>query len=265
MTGYVFDIKKFSIHDGPGIRTTVFFKGCSLRCWWCHNPESIKEIGAPKNNSSDTDDLCDSEDILNSVREYSVPELIDVIKKDEIFYDESGGGVTFSGGEPLIQVKFLKEVLQQCKIAGIHTCVDTSGYAPFQSFKKVINYTDLFLYDLKLFNETDHRKYTNVGNAVIFENLRKLLEYGAKVIIRIPLIPGITDTPVNLDASAQLISSINGIERIDLLPYNKLSESKYERFNQDPKLSGLETQNDLELEKAKNYFTRLNIEVLIHG
>ena len=167
MTGYVFDIKKFAIHDGPGIRTTVFLKGCPLRCWWCHNPESIKQIKIDENNSCTASET-------SIVRKYSVNELLKIIQKDLIFYDESDGGVTFSGGEPLIQIDFLELILQKCKSEYIKTAIDTCGYVKTESFERIYKYTDLFLYDLKLFDDELHRKYTGVSNNLIKENLEFL-------------------------------------------------------------------------------------------
>ena len=181
MTGNIFNIKKFAIHDGPGIRTTVFFSGCSLNCIWCHNPESISKLS----NSE-----CNVE-FFSINRTYSVEDLMEIIKEDTIFFDESGGGVTLSGGEPLLQVDFIKEIIESCKKHNISTTIDTCGYVPKNSFQKVYEDTDLFLYDLKLFDNNLHKKYTGVANDLIIENLLFLNSLNCKIVIRIPLIPEI--------------------------------------------------------------------------
>ncbi|MCK5303634.1 MAG: radical SAM protein, partial [Candidatus Heimdallarchaeota archaeon] len=175
--GMIFDIKHFAVHDGPGIRTTVFFKGCPLSCWWCHNPESKnpnpEERESPSKILSEASKKC-GKDIVG--REVQVSEVIEELLKDVIFYDESGGGVTFSGGEPLMQVDFLSSLLKECKKNGVHTCIDTSGYTPRQIIDAVVKNVDLFLYDLKLMNNKEHEKYTGIGNEIIMQNLEYLCE-----------------------------------------------------------------------------------------
>lgn len=230
-TGIIFDIKKFAIHDGPGIRTTVFFKGCSLDCWWCHNPESRNPEPESKqvrfSRGAHGDSRMKDMTIGCTV---TVEELIAEILQDEIFYDQSGGGVTVSGGEPLMQVEFLNALLDQCHCLGIHTAVDTSGYAEWEDFEQVYDLVDLFLYDLKIMDETEHEKYIGVSNLRILSNLARLTERGDKVIVRIPMIPGITDTQDNLEAIAVFLSGFPNVHFISLLPYNKLGEDKIERF-----------------------------------
>ena len=207
-TANLFDIQRNSFVDGPGIRTTVFFKGCNLRCQWCHNPESqIMEsqimfykdkctgCGRCRDITVDNSDfVCfhDAKKICGKT--YTVDELFNIIIKDKIFYETSGGGVTFSGGECLLQQDFLCEILEKCKAAGIHTAVDTAGHIHWNVFEKVLPYTDLFLYDMKAFDCNIHRKYTGVSNECILENLKKLFEAGANIWIRIPVIPGVNDT-----------------------------------------------------------------------
>ena len=254
MNGYIFDIKKFAIHDGPGIRTTIFLKGCPLRCWWCHNPESINKI------SENCEDTIDS-----IVKKYSSSEVLKEIKKDIVFYDESGGGVTFSGGEPLIQIEFLEYTLKLCKKNYISTVVDTCGYVSTESFKRVFEYTDLFLYDLKLFDDELHKKYTGVSNKLIKENLEFLSSVNANVIIRVPLIPEITDTEENLSAISKYLLKFNNIARIDLLPYNKLSEDKYRRLNKESKLGNIETQSGNRLAEIKKYVQSFGLNVQLNG
>jgi pyruvate formate lyase activating enzyme len=262
MIGHIFDIKKFAIHDGPGIRTTVFLKGCPLRCWWCHNPESIKQI--PENGNGFSNGYCESSE-STFIKQYSGDEVLNILKKDLIFYDESGGGATFSGGEPLIQVSFLEEILRMCKKNSISTTVDTCGYVATDSFKKVFNYTDLFLYDLKIFDDELHTKYTGVSNKLIKENLEFLNSVNSKVVIRIPLIPDITDTEENLSLISNYLLTLNNIHRVDLLPYNKLAEDKYRRLNQDSKLGSLEAQSLDRLEKIKKLVESFGFETELNG
>lgn len=258
MTGNIFDIKKFSLHDGPGIRTTIFFAGCPLNCWWCHNPESLIVNRHNRNNSC--------EDLQNKLsKKYSLAEVFDIIKKDIIFYDESGGGVTFSGGEPSIQIDFLELILEKCKNNSISTTIDTCGYAPQKSFERIYKSTDLFLYDLKLLNNELHIKYTGVSNKLILENLEFLDNVNANIIIRIPLIPKITDTKENLHLIANYLSKLNHVKRVDLLPYNKLAEDKYRRMQQTPKLGNLETQTDTELIELKSIIESFGIETRLNG
>ncbi len=258
MIGHIFDVKKFALHDGPGIRTTVFLKGCPLRCWWCHNPESIKQI--PQNGNG----YC--EDSVNSItKKYTVDEVYNIIKKDLVFYDESGGGATFSGGEPLIQIAFLEKILNKCRENSISTTLDTCGYVPTDSFKRVVNCTDLFLYDLKLFDDELHNKHTGVSNRLIKDNLEFLNSVNANVIIRIPLIPGITDTEDNLSAISDYLIKLKNVNRIDLLPYNKLAEDKYRRLNQKLKLGTLNTQSTNKLEELKQIVESFGHKVELNG
>jgi pyruvate formate lyase activating enzyme len=264
--GLVFDIQRYSIHDGPGIRTTVFFKGCPLHCWWCHNPEGIspqKELmyseykcmrcstcakTCPIGAIEFTDkplvkrslctgctlcsEACPSGAMKLVGREIDVDDLMKEIKKDVIYYDNSGGGVTFSGGEPLYQHEFLLKALQACKREGIHTVLDTSGYAPQRILVSVMNYVDLFLYDLKLSDSKRHQQYTGVSNRIIKENLNFLtkMRRADDVILRFPAIPGITDTDENVNGLAEFISTLDGISEIDILPFHDVSE-KYHRLD----------------------------------
>ena len=218
MKGTIFDIQRFSIHDGPGIRTTVFLKGCPLSCIWCHNPES-RNPGIetfPGNIKVGTETT--SEEILTEVL------------KDRIFYDESDGGVTFSGGEPFHQPEFLKENLLLCRQNDLHTVVDTSGYTSYDILDEIYELTDLFLFDLKIADYFKHIEYTGVSNELIINNLKKLTERGNKVIVRIPLIPKITDSKENIVGLINHLKKIKNIPEINLLKYNKIGESKYKRF-----------------------------------
>jgi pyruvate formate lyase activating enzyme len=258
MTGYIFDIKKFALHDGPGIRTTLFLTGCPLNCWWCHNPESLK-VNPQKGNDS-------CEDSQNKLsKKYGLDEVFDIINKDFIFFDESGGGVTFSGGEPLVQIDFLESILALCKQNSISTTIDTCGYSQLESFKRIYKNTDIFLYDFKLLKDELHKKYTGVSNKLIKENLEFLNEVNANVIIRIPLIPNITDTEENLSSIANYLVKLNNIKRIDLLPYNKLAEDKYRRLHQTPQLGNLETQSQEKLDEISNLVKSFGFKTKING
>jgi pyruvate formate lyase activating enzyme len=265
--GYIFDLKKFAVHDGPGIRTTVFLKGCLLRCQWCHNPESqvlepekIAVRGMRKCAS-----ITASEDPGVFGKAVSVEEVMTEIRKDVAFYDESGGGVTFSGGEPLMQPAFLSELLQACHKEEIHTAVDTSGYASWKTIRSILDKVNLFLYDLKLMDDAAHRKYIGVSNQLILKNLHRLHDAGANIFIRIPLIPGITDPGNNLSKVTAFVSTLPNIKLINLLPYNPIGESKYDRFKKNNHLGHLPMQSEKELKIIKNKFDSLPFEIKIGG
>jgi pyruvate formate lyase activating enzyme len=266
-TGIVFNIQRFAIHDGPGIRTTAFFKGCPLRCWWCHNPESHK-ILPEKINGCNTRRGFDQSFSMNKDeigKEFSVDELMNEIVKDKIFFEESGGGITFSGGEPLMQSEFLTELLFECKSAGIHSTVDTSGYASTDIINKVAKDTDLFLYDLKLFNDDDHQKYTGVSNQTILKNLIQLDQLGRKIIIRIPIVPELTDTNENLFAIRGFISYLNNVIEVNLLPYHRAGEGKYKKYGLENKMVKIESTSATKIENIKLFFSELNCKVKIGG
>jgi pyruvate formate lyase activating enzyme len=226
-TGIIFDLKKYAVHDGPGIRTTVFFKGCPLNCIWCHNPESRRpEIERfPVRSRAGHEQSCGETEIGFRV---SVDEVMFEIMQDAIFYEQSGGGVTFSGGEPLLQVEFLMALLEACRSRGVHTAVDTCGYAPREDLRRVAQTADLLLFDLKLMDIDAHAKYVGVSNELILANLRELAT-SCPMIIRLPMIPDLTDTDRNLDAIAGFLEPLP-LRRISLLPYNKLGEDKHERY-----------------------------------
>ncbi len=265
-TGIIFDIKHFAVHDGPGIRTTVFFKGCPLSCWWCHNPESInskpEEIISVIPTFTGTGKKC-GKDIVG--REATVTEIMREIMKDVIFYYESGGGVTFSGGEALIQHDFLLSLLKRCKEKNIHTCIDTSGYAQKQIFSKVVNYVDLFLYDLKLINNDDHKKYTGVSNESIIQNLKYLCESNKQIFIRIPIIPNITDTDENISQIAEHISNLNYIQRVDILPYNQMGEEKYRRMEKPYLLNNVNPPSEERMFQIREKLESFGFTVKIGG
>lgn len=265
-TGFIFDIKKYSINDGPGIRTTIFFKGCPLKCWWCHNPESQRALPEKFDGcSSRWNSIQDSsrKDFIGS--EISKQELMTEIEKDFPFYEESNGGVTFSGGEPMMQIDFLSALLSDCKKKDINAAVDTTGYTDFSNIEKIYNATDIFLYDLKFIDNKKHMLYTGVSNGKILENLKRLCSMGKKVILRIPIIPTITDTENNLNETINFISLLENTPEVNLLPYHKSAGAKYEKMKMGNKLSHLEPPTDEEMNSIKNKFMNVTHTVKIGG
>lgn len=265
--GVVFDIIKYAIHDGPGIRTTVFLKGCPLSCWWCQNPES-KNLEPEK--VFDVDRRKYSNLFYNKNKniighEVMAKHVMTEVEKDLVFYEYSGGGVTFSGGEPLMQPDFLLALLKASKKKDIHTALDTSGYAPWVVFRRVINYVDLFLYDLKIMDNGNHRKYTGEGNAPILSNLEKLAHNKANIVVRIPVITGITDKRENISAIGEFLQRVKGIERLHLLPYNYLCKDKYQRMRKDYALKYLEPPSEKKLNKIKSKLETYGLRVRIRG
>jgi pyruvate formate lyase activating enzyme len=264
MKGMVFDIRSFSVHDGPGIRLTVFLKGCPLRCIWCHNPESqlpcqeettrIQKLGEIKHEIKET-----------IGREMSATDIVERALADKPFFDESGGGVTISGGEPLMQADFTSEMLRLSKQHAIHTAIDTSGYAEADNLYKVIPFTDLFLYDLKLMDEAAHIKHTGKSNQLILNNLQKIISLRLRVFIRIPLIQDITDTESNLSSIRKFLSEAGGVERIDLLPYHHLATGKYERLQMPFTTLNKQPYSRDHAEKIKSYLSDVAEYVSIGG
>ena len=265
--GTIFDIKKFAVHDGPGIRTTVFFKGCPLNCLWCHNPESRN--GLPETICVRSyDSVTGNKDYMKQRRFgkiVSVDEVMKEVLQDEIFYDQSGGGVSFSGGEPLFQIDFLQALLQACKDNRLETAVDTSGFAEWGDFEKIINLVDLFLYDIKIMDEQKHIAYTGVSNEKILSNLKQLAEKNCRISLRIPLIPGITDGDENLSEIKSFIEQLDGIEEICLLPYNRLGEDKFRKFGLGYEPGSLLPQEQDFLNKTAETFRSGRYRVKIGG
>ena len=249
--GIIFDIKHYAIHDGPGIRTTVFLKGCPLGCWWCHNPESRSPaiFTFPKKEKMDGRELVIEEKVG---KEYTVKETMAEIEKDIVFYEESGGGVTFSGGEPFHQPAFLLNLLKSCRKKEIHTCVDTTGYVNSAQLKKAAFYTDLFLFDLKHFDDRMHLEYTGVSNKPILENLILLDEMGKAVEIRYPLIPGMNDDEADLLRMLAFLSKLKNKYPVSILPYHKIGSQKYSQFGIEYKMDGVEEPSKEYIENIKN-------------
>jgi len=265
MTGEIFEIKPFAIHDGPGIRTTVFFKGCPLDCCWCHNPEA-RGTDIEKNQirraSSGNKGMYGNKFFGKM---WTVSEVMNEISRDEIFYNESDGGVTFSGGEPMSQVDFLKALLESCKSSGFKTAVDTCGYAPSDDFEGIYDVTDLFLFDLKIFDREEHIEYTGLPNDLILQNLTILAGKGRKVVVRIPMVPGITDTDQNLEGLLSIIMPLKSVRTVHLLPYNKMGEDKIDRFGLSRKKLMLDKQTDTVLRKKAEIFESSGYNVVIGG
>ena len=263
--GIIFDIKRFAVHDGPGIRTTVFLKGCPLSCSWCHNPESMSSAICTVPKTVRIGDKTFTEDETVG-REMTVEDVMKELRKEQIFMEESGGGVTFSGGEPLLQHRFLSEMLVACRAEGMHTAVDTCGFAKWEVLEKIAENTDLFLYDLKLLDDDMHKAHTGVSNKMILENLPRLLAMNKKVRIRIPMIPGITFTEENINQTLVYLSNLKfPVEGVDLLPYHNTAAHKYERFGIDNKLGKLKTINKNDLAETKLRFEKAGFEVKIGG
>ena len=264
MKAVIFDIERNSFVDGPGIRTTVFFKGCNLRCKWCHNPESQslkpqimfyadKCTGCGRCSgitAADTDFICFNDAKQICGKEYTVDEVFAEVVKDRSFYENSGGGVTFSGGECMMQIDFLYEVLKKCKESGIHTAVDTAGNVPWERFEKILPFTDLFLYDVKAFSEELHKEGTGVSNSLILENLKRL-SGKAKIIIRIPIIGGYNDNINEINRIADFLKDIE-FSKVELLPYHSLGEHKYDALNMEREKFSVPDKSDMD--KYKKIF-----------
>lgn len=216
LSGTVFDIREFTTHDGPGIRTTVFLKGCALRCLWCHNPEGFQLEPQLIRSAAGNRRIG---------KLYTSVELAQVLNRQAEILRRNGGGVTFSGGEPLLQARFLAEVIDA--LDGLHVVLDTSGYAVEEDFRLVATKCNLVYYDLKLIDPGTHLRYTTVSNDLILRNLSILASLAVPFVIRVPLVPGVTDTQDNLDAIARTVRNLPGLVRVELLPYNRAAGGKY--------------------------------------
>ncbi|HEX2995804.1 MAG TPA: glycyl-radical enzyme activating protein [Anaerolineales bacterium] len=296
----IFDLKKYSINDGPGIRTTVFFSGCPLSCRWCHNPESqslkpvllyrrgrclecgacieicpetavTREAGSPKVFTDPSTctrcqtciTVCYSGAREFSGHEVTVAEVMTQIEREVPFYDESGGGVTFSGGEPLLQPTFLSALLKACHRQEIHTVVDTSGFANWNVFEQIRADVDLFLYDLKHMDSLRHREVTGVPNELILENLRRLSAAGAKCIVRIPFIPNINDDEKNLIESGTFLASLPRLEGVEIMGYHDIAQTKYEALGREYALAGTRIPAETDMHRAAEILRSYKLSVMI--
>jgi len=262
MKGLLFSIKRYAIHDGPGIRVTFFMKGCPLDCWWCHNPEGKSSCRM----TIDRTDRVGEREFRSEEQvgvEYSPEEIAERAERDRVFMEHSGGGVTFSGGEPLQQPEFLVESLTLLKKEGFHTVVDTSGYARQETLKHVSQVTDLFLYDIKHTDPEVHRKFTGVSNELIISNLDMLLAEGKDVMIRIPVIPGVSADAAYMENLRVFIESHNKghIKEINLLPYHRTGSSKYRRFAMADRMVSASQVSDGNLDEYIEILTPLGIHI----
>lgn len=274
MNGTIFNIQKFCVNDGPGIRTTVFLKGCPLRCIWCHNPESKKTAPEMFYNAQKcvkcgrcakacdkvchefSDDVhlydrekcavcgkcaevCPTEALETAGYEISVEDALRDVLKDKVFYDNSGGGMTVSGGEPMLQFDFTLSLMKAAKEAGLHTCMETCGYAPEERYLEIAPYVDIFLFDYKITDPEKHRECTGVTNELILSNLRMLDGAGSKIILRCPIIPTVNDTEEHLSAIAKLANSLSNVLEINIEPYHPLGSGKSEMLGREYALQGL--------------------------
>jgi pyruvate formate lyase activating enzyme len=295
--GMVFLIQSYSTNDGPGIRTTVFTKGCSLNCKWCQNPESRSsypelmthddkcvgcgrclEVCPAKAVSLDAQtgrkidrsrcnrcfecvDVCPAK-ALTAVGEYlSIPQVMAQIEKDELFFCRSGGGMTVSGGEPLLQSPFVCELLKACKERGLHTALDTCGHAPWPTLEQALRYTDLVLYDIKHMDPDAHMQGTGAGNVLVLANLYKIPR-STRLWLRLPLIPGYNDSRDNLDQVIAL-SRKTAAEKISLLPFNRYGDGKYRDLGLDIPLLGVPALTKQKAERIKTYLERSGLPVTI--
>ncbi len=299
--GLVFKIQRHSLHDGAGIRTLVFLKGCPLHCWWCFNPESQKtaiEIlhdpekciqcgsclevcGVPEalslvsgrishdpsfcSGCGDCVDACPAASFIAEGTCMSPGEVVDIVVRDKVFYDKSGGGVTLSGGEVSLQAGFSSEVLRLCGTVGIHTAIETCGYCLFTDFEKILKHTDLVLYDLKLIDSGKHRRYTGVDNRIILENLTRTADSGIPYIVRIPIIPGCNDDEEDVRLAVDFLSGLKNLEAVHLLPYEMFGMPKYERLGRSYRLPDLLPPEDHRMKEIQQAFLSGGWQVQIGG
>lgn len=292
MKGVVFDIQHYAVHDGPGIRTLVFLKGCPLRCAWCCNPESHHHLPQLRYHQQrctgclDCTRNCSWQNLQHIdgaiKREFSIclacaekpcihhcnygalaetgkmmtaTEVVNIVSRDMAFYRNSGGGVTFSGGEPMAQPAFLLEMLRQCRQRTIHTTVETCGWASAEALHSILPYADLFIFDLKIIDEKKHEDFTGKSVQPILENLALLASSSVNLTVRVPLIDGITDTPGNLQAIAGLMKEL-GLQRVKPVPSHTLGMAKYEEFGLKSPMPGLTDYDRHRHYEAGEYFTR---------
>lgn len=297
-TGIVFNIQRFSIHDGPGIRTTVFLKGCPLECIWCSNPEAIntkleimvhnarcihcgkckeacttgaiiffdgnrdQRIDADKcNNCMDCVRACPTKTLECVGRYMTVQEVVREVRKDDLFYRNSGGGITVSGGEPLMQWKFTRDLLKACKEEGFQTALDTTGFASWEVLESILKYVNLVLYDIKHLEDSAHIKGTEVSNKLILENLKNTAKM-TRTWLRFPVLPGFNDSRGHVEKVAQLGARV-GVEKVSLLPYHEWGKSKYEKLGLTYRFAPARMISNDDLEELKKIFEEKGLEVTL--
>ena len=249
MKGHLFNIQKFSLHDGPGIRTVVFFKGCLLSCKWCSNPESQQTEPCMMEEAA--------QKIMDS-RQYSIEEVLEICLQDIPFYKESGGGVTLSGGEPLTQPEFTIALLKTLRAENIHTALETCGYAPAEVFNEISALPDLFLFDIKHYNRSRHIEGTGFDNSQILENLKKLTTQKTPVLPRIPVIPKYNDSQDDARGFASLLTELK-LDCVQLLPFHQFGERKYELLNKPYSMKNVPQLHNEDLEEYKQIFKNAGI------
>ena len=251
VTGRIFDIQRFSVHDGPGIRTIVFLKGCVLRCKWCCNPES-QEYAIQQMTQNGT--------VKTVGRDVSVREVLHEVEKDRIYYRRSGGGMTLSGGECMCQPDFAEALLMQAKERGINTAIETTACASFSVVSRLLPHIDTFLMDIKHMNSQKHKAFTNQNNELMLENAKKIADSGANLIIRVPVIPTFNDTVEEISAIAEFASHLKNVTHLHLLPYHRFGVDKYAGLGRDYELKDLVSPDD---EKMQALLAAVNAKGLL--
>lgn len=254
--GRIFDIQKYSIHDGPGIRTIVFLKGCALRCRWCCNPES---------QEFDIQNMFFGGKNKVVGRDVTVGEVMEEIKKDMPYYRRSNGGVTLSGGESLLQPDFATALLKTCHEYGINTAIETTGYARFEVIERYLPHLDYILMDIKHINSEKHKEYTTKSNELILENARKIAESGANLTIRVPVIPGFNNTKEEIAAIADFAKSLKGVTHLHLLPYHRFGEDKYKGLGREYMLEGVPLNDEALMEELLETAKKSGLQCQIGG
>ena len=256
MKGRIFDIQRFSIHDGPGIRTIVFFKGCYMRCAWCCNPES---------QSYEIQNMTEEDRVRVVGRDVTVEDIMPEILADSVYYRRSGGGVTLSGGEVLAQADFARELLRECKAYGLHTAIESAASLPYSEIEKLLPYLDTYLMDIKHTDSRKHKEYTGLGNELILENALRVASSGVELVIRTPVIPGFNDTEEEILAIAKLAASLPGVREHHLLPYHRLGTDKYAALGRSYKLPELQPPTKEKMDYLLSVAQRSGLDCKIGG